>query len=91
MAHRKPRLGVRGFLRAAFHVAGSVVVGATIVIGRDYFERQAETLLKLAKSVSDVHIAASLTQRAADLKALVEELGAAPDPCRQVLDAEEAP
>jgi hypothetical protein len=66
-------------------------VGATIVIGRDYFERHAETLLKLAKSASDVQLAASLTQRAADVKALVEELGAAPDPCRQVLDTEEAP
>jgi hypothetical protein len=66
-------------------------VGATIVIGRDYFERHAETLLKLAKSASDVQLAAALTQRAADVKALVEELGAAPDPCRHALDTEEAP
>ena len=47
------------------------------MIGRDYFERHAETLLKLARSASDAQIAASLTQRAADLKALVEELSAA--------------
>jgi hypothetical protein len=72
-------------------VSGPVVVGATIVIGRDYFERHAETLLKLAKSASDAQIAASLSQRAADLKALVEELGAAPDPCHRALDIEEAP
>ena len=70
---------------------GSVVVGATIVIGRDYFERHAETLLNLAKSASDAQVAASLTQRAADVKALVEELGAAPDPWPQVLDSEGAP
>jgi hypothetical protein len=57
-----------------------VVVEATVVIGRDYFTAEAETLLELAKSAADPQVAASLTERAADLRALVDELGAAPDP-----------
>lgn len=56
------------------------------MIGRDYFTRQAETLFKLANSASDPQVAASLNQRAADLRALVEELGAAPDPGHRALD-----
>jgi hypothetical protein len=55
-------------------------VGTTVVIGRDYFARQAETLLKLAEVTTDPQVAASLIERAANLKAIVEELGAAPDP-----------
>lgn len=55
-------------------------MGTTIVIGRDYFTRQVETLLQLANSANDAEVVASLIEKAADLKALVEELGAAPDP-----------
>ena len=58
------------------------------MIGRDYFERRAETLLKFARSDTDPQVAAALTDRAADLKALVEELGAAPDPGHRALDTE---
>ena len=50
------------------------------MIGKDYFIRQAETLLELARAAGNPKVAASLTERAGDLKALVEELGAAPDP-----------
>jgi hypothetical protein len=57
-----------------------VVAEATDVIGRDYFTAEAETLLELAKSAADPEVAASLIERAADLRALVDELGAAPDP-----------
>ena len=53
---------------------------ATDVIGRDYFTAEAETLLELAKSAADPQVAASLIERAADLRALVEELGAVPSP-----------
>jgi hypothetical protein len=63
-----------------YHVFGPVVVGRPIMIGRDYFIRQAETLLELARAAGDPKVAAFLTERAGDLKALVEELGAAPDP-----------
>ena len=53
--------------------------GWAIVIGRDYFVRQAETLLKLAEQTKDAQVAASLIDQAADLKAIVDELGAEPD------------
>jgi hypothetical protein len=56
------------------------------VIGRDYFTRQAETLLKLARSATDPKVAASLIEKAADVQALVDELGAAPDPTGQARD-----
>jgi hypothetical protein len=62
------------------HSVPVVVVEATDVIGRDYFTAEAETLLELAKSAADPQVAASLIERAADLKALVDELGAAPAP-----------
>ena len=80
-------IGVGTKVRFLHHLAGLIVVGTTIVIGRDYFARQAETLLELAKSATDPQVAASLTERAADLKTLVEELGAAPDPSPGALDA----
>jgi hypothetical protein len=57
----------------------TVSCGEIDVIGRDYFTAEAETLLELAKSAADPQVAASLIERAADLKALVDELGA-PDP-----------
>jgi hypothetical protein len=69
-------------------VSEPVVVGTTIVIGRDYFTRQAETLLQLAKTATDAEVAASLIERAASLKALVDELGAAPDPGSSNVGAE---
>ena len=62
------------------HCVPVVVVEATYVIGRDYFTAEAEALLELAKSAADPEVAASLIERAADLSALVNELGAAPDP-----------
>jgi hypothetical protein len=62
------------------HCVPVVVVEATYVIGRDYFTAEAETLLELAKSAADPQVAASLIERAADLRALVDELGAAPGP-----------
>jgi hypothetical protein len=58
------------------------------VIGRDYFARQAETLLKLAEVTTDPQVAASLIERAANLKAIVEELGAAPAPGPQEPEVE---
>jgi hypothetical protein len=43
------------------------------MLGRVYFARQATTLLKFAKSTSNPELAASLVERAADLKALIDE------------------
>jgi hypothetical protein len=46
--------------------------GCVIVLGRIYFARQASTLLKFAKSTSNPELAASLIERAADLKAQID-------------------
>jgi hypothetical protein len=75
-------------VRFLHQATGPVVVGTTIVIGRDYFARQAETLIQLAKSAVDPQVAASLIEQAADLRALVEELSAAPDPSPQAPELE---
>jgi hypothetical protein len=43
------------------------------VVGRHYLTRQATTLLKFAKTVTDRNVAAGLVEKAADLKSLVDE------------------
>jgi hypothetical protein len=55
-------------------------MGATMVIGKQYFLRRAPVLLEAAELTEDSHHAAELTQQAADLITLVEELGASDDP-----------
>jgi hypothetical protein len=47
-------------------------IGCIIVLGRPYFTRQAAMLLKFAKLTSNPALAASLIERAADLKAHVD-------------------
>lgn len=42
--------------------------GETSVIGKQYFSRQAATLLKFAQSTNDPKIASALIEKAADLK-----------------------
>jgi hypothetical protein len=53
------------------HVPG-ILVGCIIVLSRPYFTRQAATLLKFAKLTSNPALAASLVERAADLKAQID-------------------
>ena len=53
------------------HVTG-INRGSIIVLGRPYFTRQAATLLRYAKLTSNPALAASLVERAADLKAQVD-------------------
>ena len=43
------------------------------MLGRTYFARQATTLLKFAKSTSNPELAATLVERAANLKAQIDE------------------
>ena len=43
------------------------------MIGKDYFARQATTLLRMAKTVKDPQIQAGLAAKAADLKDRHEE------------------
>ena len=64
-------------------MAGAVVVVVEwepMVIGRDYFTRQATILLKFAKATKDQKVAAGLIEKAADLNLQVDEPGARPDP-----------
>ena len=51
-----------------------------MVIGRDYFTRQATILLNFAKATKDQKVAAGLIEKAADLKLQVDVPGARPDP-----------
>ncbi len=43
------------------------------MIGRQYFARQATTLLKFANSTTNAKLAAVLIEKAANLKSLVDE------------------
>jgi hypothetical protein len=47
------------------------------VIGRQYFVRQAATLIKFARSTNNPELSAVLIEKAADLKSQVDEAGAA--------------
>jgi len=49
------------------------------MIGKDYFSRQAATLLKLAGVTRDPKAAAGLTTKAAELQARVDETPIVPD------------
>jgi hypothetical protein len=58
------------------------------VVGRQYLTRQATTLLKFAKTVTDPNIAAGLVEKAADLKSQVDEPGR-PDKSPRAPDVEQ--
>jgi hypothetical protein len=60
----------------------------TGVIGRDYFVRQATTLLKFAKSTTNPQLAAVLIEKAADLKSQVDDASTTPDPSPRTPDVE---
>jgi hypothetical protein len=53
--------------------------GENTVIGKQYFVRQAATLLRFAKSTQDPKMAAALLEKAADFKSQVEETIPSPD------------
>jgi hypothetical protein len=54
-------------------VLSTTTNGEKIVVGRNYFTRQAATLLKFAKSTSDPKLAAALVEKASDLKSQSDE------------------
>jgi hypothetical protein len=62
-------------LGTKFALTTSLRLDRLIMIGRDYFARQAATLLRLALLTRDAKQAAKLTVKAADLK---DRLDAAP-------------
>jgi hypothetical protein len=49
------------------------------VIGRNYFVRQATTLLKLAQSTNDPNLAATFIDRAAKIKSQIDDTPAVTD------------
>jgi len=59
-----------------------------IVIGRQYFARQATTLLKFANSTTNAKLAAVLVEKAAHLKSQVDETGPPPDQSPRPPDVE---
>jgi hypothetical protein len=50
--------------------------GETSVIGKQYFVRQAATLLRFAKSTQNPKVAAALVEKAADFKSQVDRIPA---------------
>jgi len=65
--------------------------GIGIVIGKEYFVRQATILFKFAKTTKDPKISAALLDKAADLKQHVDEPGAQRDPSPLAPDIEPPP
>jgi hypothetical protein len=59
-----------------------------IVPGRNYFVRQATTLIKFARSTKDPQLAAALIEKAADLKSQVDETSAGDEATPQAPDAQ---
>jgi hypothetical protein len=53
--------------------------GENIVIGRQYFLRQAATLLEFARSANDPELAAALIEKASNLLSQIDESSARPD------------
>jgi hypothetical protein len=59
-----------------------------IVIGRQYFARQATTLLKFANSTTNAKLAAVLVEKAANLKSQVDETSPPADQSPRAPDVE---
>ena len=64
--------------------------GESMVIGREYFVRQAAILFKFAKATTDPKISAALMDKAADFKLQVDE-GKPPDLTPLAPDVEPPP
>jgi hypothetical protein len=62
--------------------------GENNVIDRNYFVRQATTLLKLAQSTNDPKLAATLIDRAAKLKSQIDDAPPLQDQSPQAPDVE---
>ncbi len=71
-------------------VASALVAyrGESKVIGREYFLRQAATLVEFARSTNDHKLAAALIEKAADLLAQIDQSDARPDPSPHAPDIE---
>jgi hypothetical protein len=58
------------------------------MIGRQYFARRVKILLKYAQSATDSQFASTLNEQAADLKSMIDELSAGPDPSLRTRDVQ---
>jgi hypothetical protein len=67
-----------------------VLIAGIVVLGRQYLTLQAITLLKLAKTTKDPNVAAGLLDKAADLKARVDD-STVSDPTPLAPDVEPPP
>jgi hypothetical protein len=78
------------FLRSA---VGALVAyhGESKVIGREYFLRQAATLVEFARSTNDHKLAAALIEKASNLLSQIDESSARPDPSLRAPDIEPPP
>jgi hypothetical protein len=74
----------RGVIALGYH-------GESTVIGKQYFVRQAATLLRFAKSTQDPQVAAALVEKAADFKSQVDETIPSPDLTPLAPDVEPPP
>jgi hypothetical protein len=63
-------------------------LGEFIVVGRQYFARQAVTLIKFARSTSDPQMVAALVEKATKLQSHVDETKAPPDKSPRAPDVE---
>ena len=61
-----------------------------VVIGKQYFLRQAKTLLEFANSTTNSELAAVLIEKAADLELQLDQTGARPDKSPRAPDVERA-
>ena len=59
-----------------------------IMVGRSYFQRQAATLLKFAKSSSDPQVIAALVEKADELRSQADETTPSPDLSARAPDIE---
>ena len=69
------------------HIRAGWQQGIRTVVGRQYVKRQATFLLKFAQTTSDPQVAAALVEKAADLKARLDQSDK-PDPSPHAPDVE---
>ncbi len=65
--------------------------GESTVLRRNYFTRQATTLLKIAKTTSDPSIVTAVVTKAIDLKSHVEDATTPTDPSPRAPDVIQQP
>jgi hypothetical protein len=77
--------------RAARDIGAGTQRGRTMAVGRHYVKRQALMLLEFAKLTHDPKLAATLIERAADLKSKLDQTAPPPDMSPHAPDVESSP